>query len=474
MLKDIPHDVLLRIMSYTNVLDIIALRQVCTSLLAASYQRILWIQALRSLCAEKNIFLPSFPISEMTLPQLEHAATAGLRFLARMRREFTSSPFSGTLRPFSTRILSSAASATECFKNTILVPGGRFLLTSCGKNVRIWDVGFHSGVVVNPYPIASTDVGHAYISRVAITQSSTNENEILVLVISRDSPVVGLFLTVYRICPSAEQAQFSLLATAPVPDGFPYLKGFSDSHAAVVTESESVLLWNFRQDTWVRCDIFSSVHKITVCNNNLIALVSDEQRGSIEIMKLPPMKPRHLNDEPSLETVSPILTITAQPSTYAAAGRPPFRGAETTTLDSPMHFDIHHYDEDDEITIKHYVLTAVENGGKNGLPGCLPILVGESPLEQIMVMDAMSSCLHWHNEETFQMTCINLNEICTSISIFPSVDDAPAQRFSGVLFAGGETEDGELDICPFSGRLCLRTKAGDGSEVRIVDYLMPS
>ncbi|KAJ6586322.1 hypothetical protein DFH09DRAFT_1359690 [Mycena vulgaris] len=284
MLKDIiPHDVLIRIMSYTGVLDIITLRQVCKSLLTASYQRVVWIQALRALCAERNIFLSSFPIPEMTLPQLEHSTTASHRFLARMRHDFKT----GTLRPFSTRLLSSLASATEGFKNMVLVPGGRFLLTSCRRNVRLWDLGFHSGAVIAPSPISSVDVGLTSISRIATIQSSTNHQEILVLVISRQSSNAG-FLNVYRLSPSAGKPQFSLLAAAAVSDGYLELRSFSESRTSV-SDNEFILTWNFIQDTWVRWgdEMGDDVHQVSICNNTLVALTSDNGSSGITLLKLP-------------------------------------------------------------------------------------------------------------------------------------------------------------------------------------------
>ncbi|KAJ7785337.1 hypothetical protein DFH07DRAFT_7561 [Mycena maculata] len=181
MFQQIPLDVLIHIMSYTSVLDIIALRQVCRLFLVACYQRILWIDALRTLFSERNLLLHSFPISDMTLPQLEHAATASVRFLALMRRDF-----SQNTAPFSTRILSNIDS-TERFKNMDLVPDGHFLLSSCGVNVRLWNLGFHLGSSVVHLPLAFITLDRSFTCRVEAIQSSANAHEILVLVISRDS-----------------------------------------------------------------------------------------------------------------------------------------------------------------------------------------------------------------------------------------------------------------------------------------------
>ncbi|KAJ6586325.1 hypothetical protein DFH09DRAFT_1143126 [Mycena vulgaris] len=478
MLNDTPHDVLIRIMSHTSVLDIIALRQVCKSLLTASYQRVLWIEALQELSTQRNIFLSSFPIPEMTLPQLEHATTAGLRFLARMRRSFKTCPTSVTIRPLSTRFLSSLDSPTESFKNIVLVPGGRFLITSCGKNVRLWDLGFHCGSVLNPFPIASIDIGHAYIARIAITQSSANRQEILVLVISRESPVAG-YLNVYRLCPSAEHIEFSLLAVAPVADGFPNLKLFSERHIGV-TDNDYILLWNFIEDTWVRWKIFevpADIHQISICNGNMVVLVSDEQSGEIRLIDFYPLPPRQTGP-PGYATIGSVLRVATEPNSFAACTRftPSFNGAETVG-ESTVHFDVKHHRLDvDEIAMAHYVLRPVENSGKDGMPGCLPVVVGMTRSLGIGRDTTLSSCLHWINEETIQISWATSEYIATNISgSYPRTKaELPGEPISGVLHVGAKMANGEFGLCPFSGRLCIRTRAADGYEARILDYLAPS
>ncbi|KAJ7136635.1 hypothetical protein C8R44DRAFT_767532 [Mycena epipterygia] len=464
MFQDLPHDVIIRIMSYTGVPGIIALRQVSTSLSRACYQRIVWIEVLRAACVERNIFLPSFPISEMTLPQLEHAATASPCFLARIHREFSKiSP--SPLRPFSTRILFSFDSATECFKNMILVPGGRFLLTTCGRNVRLWDLGFHCGISVNPFPVASVDVGHSSILSIAAIQSSTNVRELLVLVISREPSVSG-FLDVYRIFPSATQPQFMLFASAPVSSCDPYLQSFSERHV-VVDDDDHIVLWNFVDDKWMRWDEDSeNLYKISMCNDTLVAL----NDGKIQLMTIPPFDPRQSDKEPPSKNPGLILNVAVEPECSSYKNTTQAFGGSESTIYSPMHFDIQHIDEDaHERVIQHYLLKVVENGGKNGLPGCLPILVAKTVFAEENIVQ-LSSRLHWINEETvqFSWTTFATDVVHTHIA----TEDSP-QGFSGELGVGADTSDGDFMFCPFSGRLCVRVTAGSGHEIRIMDYLAP-
>ncbi|KAJ6562621.1 hypothetical protein B0H19DRAFT_1145161 [Mycena capillaripes] len=475
MLQTVPLDVIIRIMTYTSVLDVISLRQVCKLTQMASSQRTLWMQVLRGICAERKMFFPSFPITDMTLSQLEHATTAVHRFLRNMRHHF-SVVSSRSLRPFSTRILSSFDSATESFNNVVLVPGGRFLLTSCKSHVRLWDIGFHSGALVNPCPIASIDVGFPLISRIAITQPSSNMHEILVLVMSKESHT-SAHLSVFRISPPA-QPLFTLVASAPVSFGHPFLVLFSERHVAVSADNH-ILLWNFAQDSWARWrddEMSDDVFQITICNDNLIASMSNESEGQIKVMKLPSLSPRGADEDPVIKSIRPILQISIQPNSHLCAQNTAF-GSFEITEEIPIHLDIQHdgqFNDADELTILHYVLKRIENGGKGGLPTCLPVLLGETRIQDVEMM--WPSCLHWIKDETVQFTWINHDTIRTHISILPPCDDddTPVTGYSGVLSAGCQVKSNNFSFCPFSGRLCLRMPIPGGHEVRILDYLPPA
>ena len=96
------------------------------------------MNVLRRVCVHYGVFAPTFPVEDMTVSQLEHSATSPTRFLARLRRELPS----GLIQPVCTRMLTKLP-AHSAFRDTILVPGGRFLFTrSPGNIIELWDLGF--------------------------------------------------------------------------------------------------------------------------------------------------------------------------------------------------------------------------------------------------------------------------------------------------------------------------------------------
>ncbi|KAJ7275652.1 hypothetical protein C8J57DRAFT_1714242 [Mycena rebaudengoi] len=483
MLHRLPLDVLVRILSCLNPLGILNLRQVCASLLTASYQRILWIQALRDMCFERNIFPSSFPVSEMTLSQLQDATNACPRFIRRMRREFSSgtpnlNPLApvipAPLHPFSTRILSSYDSAAEDFKHMVLVPGGRFLFTTSGSNVRLWDLGFHSAAFIKPFPLSSTNIGSDPISRIAVTQSSTASDEIFVLVIFQEPLICGN-LSVFRICPTLKQPSFIHIACASVGNYVPRLMLFSGTHVVVGNlDLEQVLLWNFLQDTWVLLSGPTMVDacKISICKDTLLILASDEGYGEIKLTNLPSFHPRQPDEKPPIENTRALLRVSTDANSNSCCNdSPSFNSLDIAA--GLMHFDICQEPMDtDTWTLSHYILKPIENDRKEGLPGCLPVLIGETTLNDMEMTN--SSCIHWLADGIVQFSWISGDVVETHISTFSPDSDVPVQQFSGVLSEGYGVTSGDFVLCPFSGRLCLRTKAGAGHEIRVVDYLAPT
>lgn len=102
------------------------------------------MNALRRVCVLHNVFAPTFPITDMTVLQLEHSATSPSRLLARIRRDLPT----GSIQPVCTRMLTKLPAASA-FHDTSLVPGGRFLFTRSPNNIiELWDLGFPPDSVI--------------------------------------------------------------------------------------------------------------------------------------------------------------------------------------------------------------------------------------------------------------------------------------------------------------------------------------
>ncbi|KAJ6624195.1 hypothetical protein B0H10DRAFT_749524 [Mycena sp. CBHHK59/15] len=153
--SDLPVDIWISILCFLDPQDIFALRKVCKCISGVTSQRTVWIHALRRVCAQRDFFLPSFPLTDMSLDDLEHASTARGRFASRLRREFS---LDRVVTPFSTRRLTSLDHPEEKFDHLRFVPGGRFLLTTSGCTLRLWDLGIHLDPLVNAAPIACVEI----------------------------------------------------------------------------------------------------------------------------------------------------------------------------------------------------------------------------------------------------------------------------------------------------------------------------
>ncbi|KAL1704074.1 hypothetical protein EV121DRAFT_206599 [Schizophyllum commune] len=142
MLQDVPFDLTVEILKYLPPLDVLAVRKSCRSLRDASHDRSLWIGLVDSACAEHDMFLGGGVYEDLSLTQLEHAATSPARFL----RCIPPSPALLEGRCMEPRYLkiheeTSVPSPRVLLSlNMLLVRGGRYLLT-CSRNcIALWDL----------------------------------------------------------------------------------------------------------------------------------------------------------------------------------------------------------------------------------------------------------------------------------------------------------------------------------------------
>ena len=121
----------------------------CKALQLSTRQRVVWVAALYQVCLDNTLFLPSFPISDMSDLELERSAMAPRRwielcdaFKKQHLNEFGTLP----LRP-ARNINLNALTATSTGKEyhtsneLFLVPGGRYLVTSSFEALSVLDLG---------------------------------------------------------------------------------------------------------------------------------------------------------------------------------------------------------------------------------------------------------------------------------------------------------------------------------------------
>ena len=142
-------------MSSTNIGCFGRSRQIktCKALEIATRKRIVWIAALHRVCLDNTLFLPSFPITDMSDLELELAAIAPSRWLELCNAfQKRSNDSIAMLHPRTTRIIEDD-DGTECF----IVPGGRYMVTG-GEGLYVWDLGYVS--TVDCELVASVELGN--------------------------------------------------------------------------------------------------------------------------------------------------------------------------------------------------------------------------------------------------------------------------------------------------------------------------
>ena len=109
----------------------------CKALELATRKRIVWVAVLHRVCIDNTLFLPSFPIPDMSDLELERAAMAPRRWI-KLCGAYQKQP-SNELCPRTTRNIQNGV------KSLFIVPGGRYLVTA-GNGLFVWDLGYDSTV----------------------------------------------------------------------------------------------------------------------------------------------------------------------------------------------------------------------------------------------------------------------------------------------------------------------------------------
>ena len=170
-LSNICLDVQIGICMFLHPSDILALRKVCRNqkfslvesniiiiktckaLQPSTRQRVVWVAALHRVCFDNSLFLPSFPISDMSDLEIEKAAALGPRRWIELCGAYEIQVFNddpdnpaARLLPRTTRIIDDLFDTEIYFESTeiFIIPGGRYLVTSSPTNISVLDLGYTS------------------------------------------------------------------------------------------------------------------------------------------------------------------------------------------------------------------------------------------------------------------------------------------------------------------------------------------
>ena len=103
--------------------------------------------ALHRVCIDNTLFLPSFPISEMSDSEIEKAAMGPRRWIelcVAFEKQHLND-HRAILCPRTTRIISSSfATEVDYCDEFFLVPGGRYLVSYSRDRISVLDLGYTS------------------------------------------------------------------------------------------------------------------------------------------------------------------------------------------------------------------------------------------------------------------------------------------------------------------------------------------
>ena len=119
----------------------------CKALQLSTRQRVVWVAALHRVCLDNTLFLPSFPISDMSDLELERSAMAPRRWIElcdAFKKQHINDFGTLPLRPvrnINLNALTATPKHDHARTQLFLVPGGRYLVTSSPEALSVLDLG---------------------------------------------------------------------------------------------------------------------------------------------------------------------------------------------------------------------------------------------------------------------------------------------------------------------------------------------
>ncbi|KII87670.1 hypothetical protein PLICRDRAFT_644115 [Plicaturopsis crispa FD-325 SS-3] len=464
----------IHVMSYIAPQDLIALRKCSRALREITQIRIVWINALHQVTSQPGaaVFGLTFPVKEMTLSQLEHAATAPRRLISRIQTHGTAKP----MKPMSTRTIrvpqANDISNFVTFTHSQIVPGGRFLVTQSTTDLlALWDLGF--GAKDHPYHIASIKLGGVGVDDFEPSTYPTDDGKGLLVATVSD---IGenRFWEVYEIYPWATAKFVSL---GKLLDRYPRQRCVLSQNMLIYGADDDVVVWDFRCDTWVR---WRSSWQSHIGEFFILAgpdiIVSDS--AQISVWRIPPLQPRrHTTDDTGfVDRVRLLFRVPWASGWHHSPYRSPWSGVLQSPYRCRSLFSTSPTPSSQvaQVDLLRYTIHDINQGG--GLPSCIPVLDDPVPvsLGDVGDLGSLASFQSSDDEVIFLAETPDDEEILTATVV---TSRSAEQRDPLVSTAGFliptpiRTHTHDAMFCPMSGRFCACTEEGDA--IYVLDFLMP-
>ncbi|KII87651.1 hypothetical protein PLICRDRAFT_42154 [Plicaturopsis crispa FD-325 SS-3] len=472
----------IEILSLLDALDILALRKCCRVLMEASKRRIIWINILRRAVSQQGVFQPTFPVERMTLPQLEHAATASYRFLCQIRRTGKQ----GYLQPLATRVLKAPSDTRDrvTFRQSLIIPGGRFLLTESSDDLlQLWDLGFHADTVIDPSPIASVKIHPSAGDYYPTTHPTADGQGLVIRVLSmsnQEFPTMNIF-EIYPLAPGNRAfthiGTYACHAALEPHEMEPYLL---TSDLLVFRLLLCLVVWDFRRDMAATIACEQDADEILLAVPHLIVL---DLTGA-NIYRIPPLQARtDSNGDPTgTDLFDPHFGSVMRIDYGSSAGVVnPYLDHWSSVLSADHgrrdFFFIYVPPSGEPRKVLRYTLTNIQNPPTDGLPQCVPVFMDAfalPPDDRSGVFGSPSSFVSEHSGDIY-LQMIHSHEYDTmEAHVLPK----PQVKGSEVLCSqirlpapSCRAIPVSTMFCPFSARLCIHATDGD---IHVCDLVSPS
>ncbi|KAF7360251.1 F-box domain-containing protein [Mycena venus] len=431
-LNEFPMDTLIHIQSFMDPMDILALRQCSKMLVSATLHRTVWLNALRRVCAAHEVSLLTYPMENMSLAELQHAATSPARFIAQISKDRTTDdPNSGVL------YASFPTSVTQVSRRRL---------------------------ISNPYPLVSIVLPISPSQLLVQPTKDHNGFRILTLCPSIMNNMVDV--TVYEIYPAADQPTFKQIANhrifsssvkvyALTADRFTYYCNFL------------LTTWDFVENASATVHVYQLLMSITVSRTAVIG----QHEDGIVVVEIPPLHPTGTPAaEVVVEPISPLPMFSHVHDAFADfADLYTMQADWYTSPDIPLVLDIFGRLVDGWNAYARCVVKKVP-GGDPDLPSALPVLMGISRVPPETFDAEFYGRLHSAGTHLMRTWPTDTSVMINAATI-PTRRQIEFESKTGLLWSlPRETDQFMYDLDPTTGRFIAWTAP---TEIRVLDFLLP-
>ncbi|KAF8958135.1 hypothetical protein BDZ97DRAFT_1842683 [Flammula alnicola] len=479
-------DIFINVMRFLQPPEIITVRKTCKTLYSASHRRIVWLDALNRVMKEHGLFKPTYHLDSMTDSQLEQAALFPWKF------SFMVKTSNGVpLRPRAHRILVNSLTNAERieqaqredgrdFAATMLVPGGRFLLTtsdaySVGSYVKLWDLG-QPGIPLLPVLVATTVLeSHCFVCATAPTQDGLGIRIVSKFDAENQMHADPYKIKVHEIFPVSPSPAFRQIGVIKVPEHVTCLSICGDRIICTIftisPRPPLVIVWDFmRHLTSIFRPYFGTPAEVQIYDKYAIL----GHAKSLSIWEIPPLQPPAVDDadDATAEEKLPILEFLLPFVKTSSTELPPHDLAWSS--DSPYRrllvalgfFDTPHVSFD----VALYKMEDSPPPHNPALPKSMPVVLTRGSFTHTSEVqdDLVRYNPHFCGNNVI-LACSVPGFVWLFMLPIPEARESRSSSPTSCMLKIGECQPAEMEIAPATGRVC--TMSFDG-EIRVIDYLL--